>query len=286
MTDKMMDIHWNNKKTPLMVKKYGHEKKTNRHSHDFIEIAFVYSGLSLHRVGDEVSLLIPGDIFYILPGVGHEYWKSVNNEVYNCLFYPEVLGEGLESLRQLPLLDQIFNQSTGNRWNKLHINALDRYEIESLLKKLDIETNEMPLGWEIRSKALLTDLLVCLSRIWICHKGSLNKSEQMFLGTAPGLVEILEQSLEKKMSIESIARSLGYNPEYFARMFRKLTGLSPSAYISSTRVALAAEKLLQAGTSITEAAVYAGFDDLNYFSRVFKKETGITPSEFRNLSKR
>jgi AraC-like DNA-binding protein/quercetin dioxygenase-like cupin family protein len=266
------------------VRQYGHDTRTKSHSHDFFEIVFVTQGFSLHRVGEDVSILLPGDIFYIPPETSHEYWKSINNRVYNCLFYPDVFGEDLNALMKLPFIDRVLRCDTSFKWSKIHLKLEDRFEILGILKKLECETNEMPSGWEISSKSLLTDLLIRFSRVGDNSSQGSDPMDPGLAASALGMMHILEQSINNRMSIEQMAKCTGYSPEYFSRIFKKLTGITPSAYITSMRIATAAQELLESDTSVSRAAEIAGFDDVNYFSRLFKKETVKTPSEFRNMS--
>jgi len=144
------------------------------------------------------------------------------------------------------------------------------------------QLNEMLSGWELSSKALLTDLLVHLSRIWDNYNQVTDPTDPCLTASALGMIHILEQSLDSRMSIEQMAHNTGYSPEYFSRVFKKLTGITPSACITSMRIATAAQELLESDASISKVAEISGFEDVNYFSRLFKKETGKTPSEFRN----
>lgn len=268
---------------PIQVMRFDHDKNINIHSHDFVEFVFVYQGFSMHRVNGKISLVLPGDIFFILPGVKHEYWKSVNNIVYNCLFYPEVLSGFVELLNEIPIWGKIMKSDTELKWSKINLKPDERHEIHSLLNKLIDETNSRPLGWEMRSKAVLIDFLVYTTRLWSSSRTNMDILDFSLMTTSSGLLNILEQSASKRTSIDCIAKNAGYNPEYFSRLFKKLTGVSPSTYLTSMKIALAAEKLLLPNLSISAVAESFGFDDLNYFSRVFKKETGKTPSEFRRM---
>lgn len=273
----------------LKVGLFGHDTKTTSHSHDFIEFSFIEQGFTMHRVeGEKTSLLLPGDILFVLPGMAHEYWKSTNNKVFNCLFYPEVLGEDLNALIQLPMLKWVLKADSGVRWGKTHLKADSRYAISELSKKLQVEGSARLLGWKIRSKALLIDYLISLSRVWgkekysdVINDSYIKENDADYLPTPSGIMRLLEASEKKRMSVEDMAATIGYSPEHFSRVFKKLTGISPLAYLTNMRVAAAAEKLLDERLSVAEVAEMTGFEDVNYFSRIFKKETGKTPSEFR-----
>lgn len=262
---------------------YGHEARTSSHSHDFIEITFVEQGVTMHRVeGGKTSLLLPGDLLFIVPGTAHEYWKSTNNKVFNCLFYPKVLEQDLDALLQLPLLNQILRSDPEIKWGKTHLTPEYRHTSIETLRKIKTEGEVRKTGWKIRSKALLTDLLVIVARAWEEEDESKINLAEAIPYTRDAMMQILENSASSRMTVEEMAAGMGYSPEHFSRMVKRLTGITPSAYITSMRIAAAAQRLMDQRLSISEVAQLTGFDDVNYFSRVFKKETGKTPSEFRN----
>jgi len=273
----------------LKVELFGHEAKTTSHSHDFIEFSFIEQGFTMHKVEDEkTSLLLPGDILFIRPGISHEFWKSTNNKVFNCLFYPKVLGEDLNALIHLPMLNCSLMTESTVKWGKTHLKPDARFAISELLRKLQTEGTARLLGWEVRSKALLIDWLVILSRVWgkekytdVINESYITENNSDYLPTPSGIMRLLEASEKARMSVEDMAAAVGYSTEHFSRLFKKLTGISPLAYLTNMRIAVAAEKLLDERLSISDVAEMTGFEDVNYFSRIFKKETGKTPSEFR-----
>ena len=69
---------------------------------------------------------------------------------------------------------------------------------------------------------------------------------------------------------------------YFARQFRRATGLPPHQYVVARRVERA-KQLLQTGSdlSLAEVAAHAGFSDQSQFSHHFKRTVGVTPGQFR-----
>lgn len=265
----------------LLVMRIGHEYKTARHNHDFFEIVIVEQGFSMHRVEEDMSLLIPGDIIILSPGIRHEYWKSVNNVVYNCLVYPETLGEDIQELKKLPLFDALFAIPNACPYIKTNLKLDIRFEAFSVLKKMVLECEKKPLGWKVRLKALFVVFMVFLSRTWSENENLCQDEKVNTYMPTNGMIGAMELSASNKTNISEIACSVGYSPEHFSRSFKKMTGLSPSSYIITKKIAAAAERLLESNVSITKAAELSGFTDLNYFSRRFKKETGKTPSEFR-----
>jgi AraC-like DNA-binding protein len=69
---------------------------------------------------------------------------------------------------------------------------------------------------------------------------------------------------------------------HFLRSFRRITGLTPYAYVRQVRLREAARLLCDSDLSITQAAAEAGFGDLSTFHKAFKATFGVPPRQFRN----
>lgn len=263
---------------PLIVERQTHSGWVERHSHDFIEFVYMDRGFSIHQIENETSIIMTGDIFFVLPGVAHEYRKTVNNTVYNCVFFPDVLGENLEKLRSLPLLKTIFTDSPPAPWGKLHLPYPQRLEAAVLLKKLLAETAADRADARLNAQSLLTQLLVLLSRI----QPDVLSTEGLPDNDSTGhILEVLTYCLDHSATVAEMAEISGYSRDHFSKLFKKYTGISPISYLNTLKAANAAELLLSSNLPIAHIAERTGFDDVNYFSRLFKKETGFTPSHFR-----
>lgn len=264
---------------PLIVSRLAHGQGVERHTHDFYEMVYVERGFAIHTIRRETTLFLAGDVFIIPPGVSHEFGKTVNNRVYNCAFSSSLFGDDWNTLQSLPLLRQVLAQD--GALTKIHLPLEARPEMERLLRRLCTETSQMPPGYELCSRSLFTGLLILLARF----AGDAVPMEDCFSSAEAGRVAAALAYFDAHPeSIGDIAEMFGYKRERFSKIFKKYTGITPSAYITTSRIAKAAELLLDPALSISCAAEAAGFDDINYFSRLFKKETGLTPTQFREAS--
>ena len=75
--------------------------------------------------------------------------------------------------------------------------------------------------------------------------------------------------------MKEMAAPVPPQPSYFARTFNKETGESFVNYISSRRIQLAKELLLETGKSISQIAEEVGYDNISHFTAVFKRTEGI-----------
>ncbi|TXH80799.1 MAG: AraC family transcriptional regulator [Rhizobium sp.] len=82
-------------------------------------------------------------------------------------------------------------------------------------------------------------------------------------------------------SVESLAKTAHFSPFHFHRLYRAMTGESIAATIRRVRLAQAAYQLAAGPSSVTDAALDAGYDSSQSFARAFRGLTGLSPTEFQ-----
>lgn len=106
------------------------------------------------------------------------------------------------------------------------------------------------------------------------------KSQEMPTAAAAAL-QRFENRLSEPISPAQLASWSGLPPARFARMVKKLFGLTPSQYITKTRIAAASSLLRETERTVAEIAAACGFADHSSFTRAFRKVAGISPTQFR-----
>jgi transcriptional regulator GlxA family with amidase domain len=82
-------------------------------------------------------------------------------------------------------------------------------------------------------------------------------------------------------SVAALAKRMDLSPRHFARLFHAEVGLTPAAWVESTRVA-AARRLLEDGLHAPkQVAGQCGFADPDTLRRAFARNVGVTPAEYR-----
>ncbi len=74
----------------------------------------------------------------------------------------------------------------------------------------------------------------------------------------------------------TVARATGVSSRSMQMMFAR-SGMTATEYIVMQRLKLAAARLMNGATNITELAYDLGFSDLTYFSKSFKRRFGVSP---------
>ena len=85
------------------------------------------------------------------------------------------------------------------------------------------------------------------------------------------------------LSQSAMARLAGVNKDYFSRIFHSITGMNYTKWLNTVRLEKATELLADPDMSLTEVAMYSGFQSISSFNRVFREDKGMSPREYRML---
>ncbi len=97
-------------------------------------------------------------------------------------------------------------------------------------------------------------------------------------------LEYFEQHLADFATPATLAKRAGMSPQRFARLVKRLFGISPTQFMTKTRIVAACQLLLHSKRSIASIALACGFYDHSAFTRTFRSATGVSPSQYRSQS--
>ncbi|NLR98806.1 AraC family transcriptional regulator [Rhizobium sp. P38BS-XIX] len=106
-------------------------------------------------------------------------------------------------------------------------------------------------------------------------------TEQDYRRRIARVIEAIMVDPSAPHSVDSLAAIAHFSPYHFHRLYRAMTGESVAATIRRMRLAQAANQLAAGPTSVTEAALEAGYDSSQSFARAFRGLTGMTPTAFQ-----
>lgn len=256
------------------------------HRHDYIEIVFIAYGSCMHSYHNTEITLIPGDTFIVVPHEEHSYSINSRTVIYNCLFYPEALGEDWKQMKEIGgiydfLMVEPFYRTESHHQEILHLQPSEALHIESILKNMIGEDKNRQTGYSLVQKGNLITLLALLGRVW---EKQFSSNRHSYDGKREMLSEALkyiEQNVNDDFKIDDLAARVYLSPNFFRKIFRKVTGLTPIEYINKIRISKATRLLLEQSNSISGVSESVGINDINYFSRLFRTIIGCSPSEFR-----
>lgn len=95
------------------------------------------------------------------------------------------------------------------------------------------------------------------------------------------VVDFVQAHLSQDLSLEDLARQVGFSPYHFARLFRQATGESPHRFVLRQRIEQAQHLLTETDMPLALVALQSGFANQSHLTSVFKQQCGLTPRAYR-----
>lgn len=161
--------------------------------------------------------------------------------------------------------------------------------LRQTLESISAEMETGAAGWREVIRSLVNQLAVYLLREHI----NVQRSEEMELSRV-GLVdrrlrravEFMHDNCGRELSLAEIASAAYLSEFHFARLFKKITGLTPHAYLAGVRIERARRMLAESDLAIVEVGAAVGYASQSHFTKVFREATGMTPRAFRQAAGR
>ena len=93
--------------------------------------------------------------------------------------------------------------------------------------------------------------------------------------------EFIQEHQTDNLRLGHVAKAVNTSTFYFCKMFKKVTGINFTDYLSRVRIEKSKNLLLNPNLRVSEIAFEVGFQSLTHFNRVFKKILGQSPTEYR-----
>lgn len=91
----------------------------------------------------------------------------------------------------------------------------------------------------------------------------------------------IEEHQAEDLSLGQVAKAVATSSFYFCKIFKKMTGINFTEYLSRVRIEKSKNLLLNPNLRVSEIAYEVGFQSLTHFNRVFKRVLGQSPTDYR-----
>ncbi len=95
------------------------------------------------------------------------------------------------------------------------------------------------------------------------------------------IYDFVEKYYHEELNTEDIARHFGLSKTQLYYIFKEVSGMTVSEYITEYRITRAKNLLINSTHSIELISQETGYGSLSSFSRVFKARTGCSPLQYR-----
>ncbi|WP_138753184.1 AraC family transcriptional regulator [Paenibacillus sinopodophylli] len=238
--------------------------------HDYFLIHIVLEGEGVFETLGKAYTCVVGDAFVIFPDILVKYEGSkINPWTYTWVgFSGEVVESALRSIGitpdnavirecSLPVIQRMI-RSIRKSMDKKNSPALGNMEASGWLRLLLHELGGKHIGG--------------LEQESIPESHSYRQIDQA--------IRLMTLQYGQQLSIEGIARTLGYHRAHLTRLFKEATGLPPMQYLLKVRMKKA-EELLRTELTVAQIATSVGYNDPLFFTKQFRKWSGQSPTSFR-----
>jgi len=160
-------------------------------------------------------------------------------------------------------------------------------KLSATLEALASEIESGEAGWREVIRSLVNQLTVYLLRAHIDARRS-DEIELSRVGIVDRrlrrAIEFMSDNCGRELSLAEIAGAAYLSEFHFARLFKKITGATPHAYLASLRIERARRLLAESDLPIAEVGAEVGYTSQSHFTKIFREATGMTPKAFRDAA--
>ncbi len=243
------------------------------HYHKAAEIILVESGKVHVRVGTKFFDCEQNDIIFIPAQTVHEVTGTAEQSAIRAIVFDlSILASNYihakfqELFNMRPKLypvispEHMFYKEIRN-YTML---VLDTYDKHTLYNKMQIASYLMLIASHLIQAYAIAD----------------SETNQNNVRLRP-VFQYIEEHLAEKIYVSDLSALIYTCDKQLLRLFKAVTGESPTNYILNLRIETALKLLVSTDLSIAAIAEKTGFGSVNYMDRVFRKKLHISPLDYR-----
>lgn len=239
------------------------------HSHGNIYTFFLMEEGASYCLGetDKASLITPGNLGLINPGMVHACIPDKGRPISYKMIYvdmghlQDIVSDFCEKEGTVPEFESLIVRDPG--LSTLFNQTFDR-----------VKTHTEPLETDAVFTEMAAHMVLRYGKLKQGTGSAGNEHRAIRIATA-----YLSENLDRKITLQEVAREAGLSRYHFLRVFKTHTGISPHRYRIQQRIERA-KLLLKKGVTFSRVALETGFSDQSHFTNKFRKFTGATPRQY------
>ena len=258
------------------------------HTHELIEVNYIYSGECTYTINGSEKNLYKGDICILDTNVLHSTKPIGENDIIvNIAMTKSYFSNGF--LARLShhgvianfLLNAISDSQTHDQY--IILRSQNKSKIPSVIENLSCEYFDQILGTAEVIESYMIILFTELLRT-IQHAENIEFCESK---TSTQLIKILRyiESNYLTCTLSEISHGFGYNSNYLSTLLKKKTGKSFKELKLIQQMTFASFLLINSEKTVHEIADEVGFSNHGFFFNKFQSYFTMTPKKYRELKR-
>ncbi len=262
---------------------------TQLHTHDYIELAYIVSGIFHQKILGKDITFHSGEFCLIDKNCLHQddlknkdaviLFLGIANDMFGEIMDENVTTHKIISFLQTALMKQKDLQQY------LHFKPENEVAVTDASNALSMLLSELS-HHDVGSNYICKGLLLRIFRILSTQYAfSLSKEQRATMSWV--IFDEISEYMHRyyaHMSIQDLVAQFHFQEDYFNRLIKNKTGMTYSGYIQSIRLEKAKQLLQTTSMTVDAVAEAVGYHNKGYFYKIFTAQTGMTPMQYRKTN--
>ncbi|NDL67059.1 AraC family transcriptional regulator [Anaerotalea alkaliphila] len=273
----------------LAIHKHDRFVEFDWHSHDYIELLFVYSGNIRQVIERKEITLTKGEILLLDMNVKHKIARAGEEDI------------ALNILLKKEFFDWVFMSHFSKNEIIFDFIAKAIHDTKKMKQYLVFHTSENPAIWEIMMKVLLeyyhprigmdtalrSYMALLFTELFRDYKNSLGEKIVGEIDTSidSEIIRYIHENY-RDLTLTDCAGHFNFNVDYMGKRIKQVFGESFTNHVKHKKLDEACHLLEHTHDPVTEIVNRIGYSNVSYFYRQFRQRYGVTPDEYRSRGKR
>lgn len=252
------------------------KKEIAFHYHDFYKVLIFLNGNVSYSIEGKYFDLQPEDVVLVSAGEIHRPVIHSNAPYERIIVY--LSRDFFENYRGDDFdLFHCFQEAASAGSNLIRIEETARPYFTALNKELAKSCQGHEFAGYLYQKVKFVEYLILLNRSLLSHNTSCVLASD-YNQTVLNIMNYINEHITEDLDIDFIAEHFYLTRFYIMHLFKSETGITIGKYITEKRLFMA-RKLIQNGTSVTDACYQSGFRNYSAFYRAFKNKYHYSPKD-------
>ncbi|MDX8046232.1 AraC family transcriptional regulator [Gracilibacillus sp. S3-1-1] len=268
----------------IMLRKHPRYIHFPRHSHDYIEMNYVFHGQLQQTIADQSITLKQGDIVILNQYIEHELQACHQEDIIiNFIIHPDFFDYILSHLSKdftqnkmvQFLLNSMFHYTQKGEY--LHYPVADSARIQDIMQQLLQEMMTPSVFTTAKMKFLIGLLIIELMERNQTKQTTLMSEHHAFLTE---VFRYIEENYYDA-NLQTLSQLVNQTVYSLSKQIKQLTNQNFKDLVQEKRLLVAKQLLMNTELSIQAIAEEIGYENISYFYRLFKKKYQMTPKAYR-----
>lgn len=239
------------------------------HFHKSFELTYVVRGTAKLKIGEEERILTEGCFAIVPPYEFHSFFVDENSLIWVGVF----------ANTYVKTFSKLIEETVGETAFFVCSESVRKFFEDNMVKPLEEPQFGIANDDELlRVKACL--YAVCSEYLRTVKRIPKSKNSDVLVQ----ILEYVSQNFQDDISLQSIAKFLGYNYQYLSKIFNRTMHINFKTLVNHYRFEYARQQLLNnPEKSISEIAFESGFQSIRSFNRIYREISGSTPNQSQRI---